>query len=476
MTLENPKSDFGNWFNEVIFKGQIVDYRTPVKGANVLMPNGYDIWERIKYLLDMKLKKDGVRNAYFPMFIPKSFLEKEAEHFQGFVPEVIYATRVGEKELEEQYAIRPTSETIMYYMYALWVKEKANLPIKINQFNNVVRWDTKHTKPLLRDREFLWSETHTCHATYEEADEQVKNSLKVYSALFDELCLPYIIFKRPENDKFPGAVYSLAYDCPMPDGRVLQIGTTHHLGDNFSKVFEIKFQDEKMQFKYAHQTSYGISTRLIGAIVAVHGDDKGLIIPPLLAPIQVVVIPIIFKKGKQKIIEEARAVTKTLEEADIRVHLDDRDQYSAGWKFNEYEIQGVPIRLEIGPKDIEKQQVTTVRRDTGEKIIIKKNNLIEDVKKILDAITDELKRRGKELLESKMTTANSIDEVKEIFEKGKMIIQIDWCGEIECAEKLREETGAKLRGTKYDIEEPATGNCIVCGNEGKVKAYIADAY
>ncbi|MHA1556586.1 MAG: proline--tRNA ligase [Candidatus Heimdallarchaeota archaeon] len=360
MKLPEKENEFLKWYSEVISYANIVDNRSPVKGANVIMPYGYSIWESIRNKLDAELKRTGHKNAYFPLFIPEDYLKRESDHFEGFIPEVAWVTHAGDRKLDRKLALRPTSETIMYEMFHLWIRSHSDLPFKINQFCNIIRFDTKETKPLLRDREFLWSEGHTCHATAEEAVEQVKESMVIYENVYREACMSFLILRRPKYDTFAGAVYSIAYDSPLPDGRTLQIGTTHNLGQGFSKAFDITFQDKDKQNKNVHQTCYGLSTRLVAAIVGLHGDDKGLIIPPFIAPIQIVIVPIYKKENKDEVIEAAEQILKTLQKAGLRVELDKREGYTPGWKFNEWEVRGVPIRLEIGPKDIQKEQVFVV--------------------------------------------------------------------------------------------------------------------
>ncbi|MHA1213115.1 MAG: aminoacyl--tRNA ligase-related protein, partial [Candidatus Heimdallarchaeota archaeon] len=298
MKLPDKVKEFLQWYTAIIEHADIVDKRSPVKGANVIMPYGYSIWESITAKLDSELKATGHKNAYFPLFIPEDYLQREAEHFEGFIPEVAWVTQAGDRILDRKLALRPTSETIMYDMFRLWIQGHNDLPLKINQFCNIIRFDTKETKPLLRDREFLWSEGHTCHATAKEAEQQVKVSMKIYESVYKLCCMSFLILRRPKYDTFAGAIYSIAYDCPLPDGRTLQIGTTHNLGQGFSKAFDIKFQDKDKTNKHVHQTCYGLSTRLVAAIVGMHGDDKGLIIPPLIAPIQLVIVPIYKKEQK----------------------------------------------------------------------------------------------------------------------------------------------------------------------------------
>ncbi len=476
MPLDNPRSDFSNWYSEILLRAKIVDSRTPTKGANVLLPNGYEIWESIKRFIDREFKATGHKNMSFPLIIPEEFLAKEEEHFK-FKIEVAWVTHVGDTKLNERYALRPTSETIMYYMYSQWIHSHADLPLKVNQWANIIRWDTKQTRPLLRDREFYWSEGHTAHASYEEAAEQVRESMTIYQKLFDALCLSYMVFRRPDHDKFPGAEYTIAYDSPLPDNKVLQIGTTHHLGQNFAKPFDVKFLDKDGETKYCHQTSYGISTRLIAAILATHGDDQGLILPPMLAPTQIVVIPIIYKgKQENEIKAKAHEVTDMLSKLGYRVEVDDRDQYNPGWKFAEWEMLGVPLRLEIGPRDLKNNAVFTARRDTGEKKSVKIAELETFIPELFNEISKTLKQRADENLKQAMREASTLDEVKDIVENNRGIIRTNWCGDVNCAMKVKDTVSAEIRGYLEDKDEVPFAPCLVCGKDAKHVVYIASAY
>ncbi|MHA1462438.1 MAG: proline--tRNA ligase [Candidatus Heimdallarchaeota archaeon] len=476
MKLPEKENEFLKWYSEVISYANIVDNRSPVKGANVLMPYGYSIWESIRNKLDAELKRTGHKNAYFPIFIPEDYLKRESDHFEGFIPEVAWVTHAGDRKLDRKLALRPTSETIMYEMFHLWIRSHSDLPFKINQFCNIIRFDTKETKPLLRDREFLWSEGHTCHATAEEAVEQVKESMVIYENVYREACMSFLILRRPKYDTFAGAVYSIAYDSPLPDGRTLQIGTTHNLGQGFSKAFDITFQDKDKQNKNVHQTCYGLSTRLVAAIVGLHGDDKGLIIPPFIAPIQIVIVPIYKKENKDEVIEAAEQILKTLQKAGLRVELDKREGYTPGWKFNEWEVRGVPIRLEIGPKDIQKEQVVLVRRDNREKAFVPMKDAAKKSKAILKSIHKFLQKRADKLLKDNISHPKDYEELKEIQKTKRGFCRANWCGDEACGDKVKEDTGADIRGTREDIKEEPDGNCIICGVKAKEMVYIAPAY
>ncbi|MHA1400249.1 MAG: proline--tRNA ligase [Candidatus Heimdallarchaeaceae archaeon] len=478
MSIFSRKKDeqFMAWYLDIVRRAEIVDTRTDVKGANVLMANGYEIWRRMQEILDEKFYKTGHKNMIFPLMIPEKFLKKEKEHFEGFVPEVALVTHAGERELEEKYALRPTSETIMYHMYSQWIRSHTDLPLKVNQWCNIIRIDTKDTKPLLRDREFQWTEAHTCHKTPDEAEEQVKESMWIYSSFFDQCCLPYLVVKRPKHDTFPGAHYSVAYDCPLPDGKSLQIGTTHNLGQGFSKVFNIRFLKADNSHDYVYQTCYGLSTRVIAAVIGVHGDDRGLIIPPFLAPTQVVVVPIFFK-GKEDIVDQAcKKVYEEIKKANICV-LYDNSSKTSGWKFNEYELRGVPIRVEVGPRDIEKGSVVLARRDTGAKISVKTENVVEEITKLFDAITEELKARAKKLLDNSITDVTTYEELEEKFANSNPgYIRTNWCTKLSCAEHIKEKFRANILGTKYGEEEKPFGSCPICGEEGKEVVYLSRTY
>lgn len=448
----------------------MADY-APVKGCIVFMPQSYSIWEKIQEFVNKEIKKTGHKNAYFPLFIPERLLTKEAEHFEGFTPEVAWVTKGGNTELEEPLAIRPTSETIIYHMYKNWIQSHRDLPILLNQWCSVVRWETKATKPFLRTKEFLWQEGHTVHMTEQEADKEVGAAIEIYKRLLEEyLAIPVLIGNKSESEKFAGALYTTTLESMMPDGKALQAGTAHNLGQNFSRPFDIIFTDEKEEKQYAWQTSWGVSTRLIGALIMVHGDDKGLVLPPKIAPIQAVIIPIYFKKKASEVLKKAKELKKTLEEEGISVELDDRENYTPGWKFNEWELRGVPVRIEIGPKDIEKKQAVFVRRDTGEKKSIPEKNAKKELISILDDIQDSLFKKAKANLKKSINEAKDYDEFKKILSTKGGFIKAGWCGSSECEEEIQKETTATNR-----ILIKEKGKCIKCGKTG-IKAYFAKAY
>ncbi len=464
--------NFGEWYLEVIKKSDIVDERVPIKGFNVLMPEGYEIWHIMMDRLDAMLKRIGVQNYYFPLLIPERFLKKEAEHLKGFAPEIAWITHAGETKLDERLAIRPTSETIMYEMFKLWIRSYQDLPLKVNQYANIVRWDTKSTKPLIRDREFLWHETHSAHATAEEAEKEVDEALKIYRSLITGLLgIDYVELSRPEWDKFPGAEYSAGLDAVMPDGKAMQIGTVHYLGENFSKPLEMVYLDSDGKKKYTHQVCYGVSTRLLGALISIHGDDRGLILPPEVAPVQIAIVPIYTKDTKERVLEKSGEIFGRLEKG-YRVVLDDSDK-TPGFKFHHHELKGVPLRIEIGPKDLEKKQVVLVRRDFLEKIPVEEENLERQITEAFDSIFLQLKKRSEENL--RVTDAKSYDELKTSLNEGGFV-RINFCMRESCAEKIKADTKAEVRGTLFSIEEKVSGNCAVCGEKATARAYVARAY
>ncbi|MCD6465342.1 proline--tRNA ligase [Candidatus Bathyarchaeota archaeon] len=468
--------NLSEWYTQVILKSGLADY-APIKGCMIFREYSYAIWEKIQEIFNQKIKRTGHKNVYFPMFIPESFLKKEAEHFAGFVPEVAWVTIGGNTPLEEKLAIRPTSETIIYTAFAKWIRSWRDLPIKLNQWCNVVRWDTKGTKLFLRTREFLWQEGHTAHATKEEADKEVMEILNEYKDLMENyLAIPVLAGRKSEGEKFPGALYTATLEAIMPDGKALQMATSHNLGQNFSKVFNIKFMGKDEKEHYVWQTSWGISTRIIGAIVMVHGDDRGLIIPPKIAPVQAVIIPIPYKDADTAaILAKARELLEKLRKAGISVILDDREEYTPGWKFNDWEIKGIPVRIEIGPKDLKQKQVTLARRDTFEKLVVKNEEVIETVQKLLDDIQRNLFNKAKKFLEEKITTVKSLDEFKDVLKSKGGFIKACWCASRRCEEKIKEETGATVRVIPFEKEEPFS-NCIYCGGEAKEIAYFARSY
>ncbi len=462
--------DFSKWYLDVVRKGGFIDQRSPIKGFDVVTPWGYAVWEMIQKKFDELIKKNNVKNAYFPVLIPESLLKKEEEHFSGFSVETAMVTEVGDQKLEERLALRPTSETIMYYMYSLWIRSHQDLPLKINQWNNVVRWDTKVTKPFIRGREFLWQEGHTAHATEEDALVQIDESKEAYEQMYRDMALASLKLVRPKSDTFAGADFSLVFDTLVQDGKVAQGPDCHMLGQNFSKVFDIQFTDKDGQKKNVWQTSWGMSTRQLGILIMAHGDDKGAVLPPELAPIQVVIVPILFKGSEEKVMAAAMDAEKKLSKLGYRVKLDVRD-YSAGFKFNEWELKGVPLRLEIGPKDIEANEMTVVRRMDGEKAKIKD---VKEIKKLLKSIQKEMLKKSEKFHKDNIKDAKTMDELKKV---SFGIARANWCGSEECEDWIKSETGgAEVRGALYGKKEKTFGACVYCGKKAEHVIYVAKSY
>ncbi len=467
--------DFAEWYTQVVTKAGLADY-AGIRGFIVLMPYGYSIWERIRDFIDKRIKEVGHQNAYFPALIPESFLRKEAEHFTGFVPEVFWVTHAGDEELSDRLAVRPTSETIAYDSYSKWIKSWRDLPLLLNFWNSVLRAEIKMTKPFIRTSEYLWQEGHTVHATKEEADKEVMLTLGIYRELIEDmLAIPVLAGRKTDRDKFVGALYTTTLEALMPDGRALQMGTSHNLGQNFSIPFGIKYIGKDEKEHYAWQTSWGLSWRTIGALIMVHGDDKGLIVPPKIAPIQIVGIPIYYTEDEQRLVyKEIEEVSRSLRQAGFDAHVDDREQYTPGWKFNEWEMKGVPLRIEVGPKDIEKKEVTLVRRDTFDRARIPKERLIDEIGKILGEIQRNLFERAKRFLDERTKTTATYDEFKKMVESG-VFVKACWCGDTACETRIKEETGADIRLIPFEREE-LFSKCVRCGNEAREVAYFGRAY
>lgn len=472
--IASKEKNFSQWYVDVVRKAELADYTT-IKGCMVIRPYGYGLWENMQAGLDRRIKETGHKNAYFPLFIPESLLKKEAEHVEGFAPEVAWVTHGGSQKLEERLAVRPTSEAIICSLYSKWIKSWRDLPILINQWANIVRWE-KVTRLFLRTTEFLWQEGHTAHKTEQEAEEETLKILnQVYRDYIEkDLAIPVIVGRKTEKEKFAGALHTYTLEALMADGKVLQVGTSHNLGQNFAKAFNIKFLDEDQKEKYVWQTSWGTTTRLVGALVMVHGDERGLKLPPKVAPVQVIIVPIMFDKTKKEVLEKAESI-RTVLKKDFRVETDSRDGYTPGWKFNEWEMRGVPLRLEIGPKDMAQGQVMLARRDTGEKMAVKEENLVETVKELLDNIQENLFTRAKKFLEENIRETSDYNEFKKIIEKQRGLVKTYWCGSKDCEDKIKEETKASIRCIPFEQEE-ASGKCIYCGKESSTLVYFARAY
>jgi len=468
-----PQSeDFSRWYVDVVRKSEMADY-TSIKGCMVIKPYGYALWENVQRLLDRRIKKTGHRNAYFPLFIPESLLKKEAEHVEGFAPEVAWVTHGGHNELEERLAIRPTSEAIICSLYSKWVKSYRDLPLLINQWANVVRWE-KVTRLFLRTTEFLWQEGHTVHRTDVEAEEETVKMLNVYKSFAEEdLAIPVIAGEKTARERFAGALRTYAVEALMADGKALQAGTSHNLGQHFAKGFNIKFLDEDQVEKFAWQTSWGVSTRLIGAIIMVHGRETGLFFPPRVAPVQVIAVPILFDKTRDVVLEQLDKIVADLEET-VRIESDARDSYTPGWKFNEWEMKGVPLRLELGPRDLKAEQAVLVRLDTREKVTVPLDRLKTEIPRILTEIQQAMLERARQNLQQNTRTVGSYAEFQETIEQQRGFVLAPWCGNPACEEKVKEETRATIRVIPF--EHKGQGNCLVCGQSNASVVYFARAY
>ena len=460
--ITNIDEDFAQWYTDIVLKAELADY-TETKGCIAIKPYGYAIWENIQKYADELFKKSGVKNVYFPILIPESLLEKEKNHVEGFAPEVAMVTEAGGEKLDEKLCVRPTSETMFSTLYSKWLKSWRDLPLVYNQWCNVLRWE-KETRPFLRSREFLWQEGHTIHETAEEAKERTLQMLNIYEKIIEEyLAIPVLKGEKTEKEKFAGAESTYTVETLMRDGRALQAGTSHYFGQNFTKPFDIKFQNRDGKEEYAYQTSWGISTRLIGAIIMAHGDDRGLKLPPKIAPIQAVIVPIaIHKDGVKEKAEELYNILKD----NYRVELDDREQYSPGYKFNDWEMRGVPVRIELGPRDIENNKCVIVRRDTNEKIEINLDELNNKLQSILDDIQQNLYKICKERNISKTSTAKTLEEFEEKINSNQGYIKTMWCGNVECENKIKELTGAHSRCIPFE-QENISDTCVCCGKKAE---------
>lgn len=461
--------NFAQWYTDVVTKTELVDYG-PVKGTMVIRPYGYAIWENIQKDMDARFKEAGSQNAYFPLLIPMSFFTKEAEHVEGFAPEVAVVTHAGGAKLEEPLAIRPTSETVIGTMYAKWIQSYRDLPVIMNQWCNVMRWE-KTTRPFLRTSEFLWQEGHTVHATEEEAMEETIKMLNVYKDFMENtLALPVFTGRKTEKEKFAGAVATFGLEAMMLDGKSLQSGTSHYLGQNFAKAFDIKFLDKDSKLKHGYTTSWGTSTRMIGAVIMAHGDQRGLVLPPKVAPVQVIIVPIAAHKGG--VIEKAKEIESMLIKAGVRAQTDVRDM-SPGWKFNEWEMKGVPVRIEVGPRDIENNQVMIMRRDNLEKSTLSMNGLDTAITQLLQTVQKDMFVKAKERRDAKVVETNSLQGILDGVE-GKNFVKAGWCGCRECEDKVKEVASATAR-VMCD-EEGVPEKCAICGKPAKHKVIFARAY
>lgn len=468
--ITDMEEDFPQWYTDVVKRAELVEYGT-VRGTMIIKPYGYALWENIKAELDRQIKETGHTNVYFPLFIPESLLQKEKDHVEGFAPEVAWVTHGGEEELGERICVRPTSEVLFCEYYAKNIHSYRDLPKLYNQWSNVVRWE-KTTRPFLRSLEFLWQEGHTAHATREEAAKETDRMLEVYADVVENyLAIPVVKGRKTESEKFAGAEYTLTIECLMHDGRALQAGTSHLFGDGFAKAFDIQYLDKDGKQQYVHQTSWGITTRLIGALIMVHGDNRGLVIPPRIAPTQVMIVPI--AQHKEGVLDKAYDLRDSLKEI-VRVDIDASDNMP-GWKFNECEMKGYPIRIEIGPRDIEKNQVVVVRRDTNEKEFVPMDKLNEKLPEILDDIQQNLYDQALTHREKKTTVVKSLEEMEKALEENPGFMKAMWCGDEACEEKVKEEYQVTSRCIPFNQERIAD-TCFCCGKEADELVYWARAY
>jgi prolyl-tRNA synthetase len=470
--------NFSEWYSQVVQKAELADIRYNVKGFLVHQPWSVRIMKKMRDFFEEELEKKGHEPVWFPAVVPESFLKKEKQHAE-FSADVFWVTEAGEnfEKLEEKLALRPTSETAMYTMFSLWIRSWRDLPLKTYQSCQVWRYESV-TRPFIRGREFYWIEGHDVFATEEEALEQVKEDMDTTEKVMYEKCaIPFLFFKRPEHDKFKGAVNTFAADSMMPDGKAIQLPSTHFLGQNFSKAFGIKFVDKDEKTKYAWQTCYGPAFwRILGALIAIHGDDKGLVLPPEIAPIQVVIVPILGKDDK-KVMKKAKEVEKLLKDKGFEVKLDDRKEYTPGWKYNYWELKGVPLRIEVGPIDVKKKQVVVARRDTGEKIVVKDGKLVKSLSELLKQIQSNLIKKADKFFKENLHEAEDFETLKKILKEKGGFVRVNWCGSKECADYIKAETeGGTIRGTLFGKKERIFGKCVWCRKKAKEVVYVAKSY
>ena len=469
--ITSMDEDFAQWYTDVVKKAELMDYSS-VKGCMIFKPNGYAIWENIQKLLDARFKEVGVENVYLPLFIPESLLQKEKDHVEGFAPEVAWVTHGGMEELQERLCVRPTSETLFCDLYSNIIQSYRDLPKVYNQWCSVVRWE-KTTRPFLRSSEFLWQEGHTAHATAEEAEARTIQMLNLYADFCEQvLAIPMVKGRKTDKEKFAGAESTYTIEALMHDCKALQFGTSHNFGDGFAKAFGIQYTDKNNQLQYVHQTSWGVSTRLIGAIIMVHGDDSGLVLPPMVAPEQVMVIPI--QQNKEGVLDAANGIFDELKAADIRVKVDDGDK-SPGWKFAEAEMRGIPLRVEIGPKDMDKHQCVLVRRDTREKTVVDLDDVADKAKELMAQMQKDMLERARKHLESHISDAHNYEEFKDAVENKPGFIRAMWCGDEACELKIKEDTTATSRCMPFE-QEKISDVCVCCGKPAKKLVYWGKAY
>ncbi len=469
------KDEFSDWFTQIMLKADLADY-TDVSGAIVFKPTAYSIWEKIKDECDKRFKNLGIKNCYFPLLIPEKSLKKEQDHVKGFAPEVAWVTHAGDTKLNERLAIRPTSETIMYESYSKWIRSWRDLPLKLNQWNNVVRWEFKHPVPFLRTREFLWNEGHTVYATKEEAEKEKDEIINIYKEVCESyLCLPSLIGKKSEKEKFAGAEYTVSMEFYMPNGKCIQGPDFHHDGQNFAKAYDIKFLNQEGKMSYVYQNTFAITTRMLGVMFAMHSDEKGLILPPKIAPNQIVIVPILFEDSKSSVLKKANEIKRALEE--YSPILDEREEYKAGFKFNEWELKGIPVRIEIGPKDLSRESVAVTRRDTGWKEEIKIKELRKRLKEILAEIQENLLKKAEKLLVSSIIKTSNFKEARKAV-TDKKIAFVPLCKKSSCEEEYKSATfGAKVLNIPEDQpKELKESKCLMCKNKADYFAYTGKSY
>jgi len=467
--------DFSDWYTQCVIKSGIADY-SPGKGFIILRPYGYAIWENIKEILDDQFKKTGHENGFLPVLIPESLLTVEKNHFEGFMPEVYWVTKSGNNDLGEKLAVRPTSETLAYSMFSKWISSYRDLPLKLNFWNSALRAEIKSTKPLIRNSEFLWQEGHTAHSNEKEASDEVRMILDLYKMLIEEyLAIPTVSGLKTDKEKFVGANYTTCLESLMPDGKALQMATSHNLAQNFSKPFEIKFLDKDTAEHLVWQTSWGISWRVIGALIMVHGDDKGLILPPKISPTQVIIVPIYKDESKEIVKQKAYELENKLKDSNIRAYTDDRDEYTSGWKFNEWEMKGVPLRVNIGIRDIREEQVELIRRDTRERFYVKEKDLVNETLSILENIQSNMYHLAKNYLVTNTKNATHLDELLSMLDSTGGFVACSWCGKRECEDLVKEKTTADIRIIPFNTKKNIS-SCIACGKEGTTEVYFGRAY
>jgi len=473
MTAKKSEN-FDEWYTQVILKAELADY-SPVSGCMVFRPSGYAIWENIQKATDEEFRKVGITNCYFPIFIPERLLKKEAEHVQGFAPEVAWVTQAGGSELDERLAIRPTSETLMYEVVSKWIRSWRDLPLRLNQWNNVVRWEFRHPTPFLRSREFLWNEGHTLFATKNEADAEREEIMGIYSRITEEfMALPGYSGRKSKSETFAGAEATYSIEHLLPDGKAIQGPDWHSDGQNFSKAFDISFVDQDGDRQFAWQNTWAISTREIGVMLAVHSDDRGAIIPPRLSAVQVVLVPIVNDESKEAVLTESKKLMEKLR-GHFRAFLDDRDHLTPGRKFNEWELKGVPLRIEFGPRDMKEKKAVLVRRDTGQKRAVKVSELAEEVEAELEAIHANLLEKATRALTENTHDANTLPALKNVLAQLGGIVRVPWCGKAECEARMKEETGGKILNVPLDQKQPKA-ECAVCGSHATLLVNFGKSY